>query len=88
MNRRDKQGFMKWAKEETHESEHREKHKQGGWIQGAVKKPGALHKSLGVPQGQKIPIKKIEKATHSSSPKLRQRANLAMTFKKMNRRSQ
>ena len=51
------------------------------WIAGAIKKPGALHKSLGVPQGEKIPAKKLEKATKSDNPKLAKRANLAMTLK-------
>lgn len=51
------------------------------WIQGAIKHPGALHKSLGVPQGQKIPAAKIEKASHSSNPTLAKRANLAKTLK-------
>ena len=32
------------------------------WIQGAIKKPGALHKELGVPKGKKIPEKKLEAA--------------------------
>ena len=32
------------------------------WIQKAIKKPGALHKELGVPEGKKIPKKKLEKA--------------------------
>ena len=32
------------------------------WIQGAIKKPGALHKELGVPEGKKIPAKKLEAA--------------------------
>ena len=36
--------------------------KSGGWIAGAIKKPGALHRELGVPQGQKIPAKKLAKA--------------------------
>ena len=56
------------------------------WIQKAVgKHPGALHKSLGVPQGQKIPEKKIEKAEKSSNPTLRKRAILAETLKNMHR---
>ena len=53
------------------------------WIQGAIKHPGALHKSLGVPQGQKIPISKIRKAANSSDPTLRKRAQLALTLEKM-----
>lgn len=50
------------------------------WIAGAIKKPGALHKALGVPQGQKIPAKKLAKAAHSDSAKMRQRAALARTL--------
>jgi hypothetical protein len=55
----------------------------GKWIQGAIKHPGALHKSLHVPAGEKIPAKKLEKAAHSSNPKLAKRANLAKTLKRM-----
>jgi hypothetical protein len=51
------------------------------WIKGAIKHPGALHSSLGVPQGQKIPASKLAKATHSSNPTTRRRANLAKTLK-------
>ncbi len=51
------------------------------WIAGAIKHPGALHKSLGVPQGEKIPEKKIEKAAHSDNPTLAKRARLAETLK-------
>lgn len=32
------------------------------FIAGAIKRPGALHRALGVPQGQKIPAKKMSKA--------------------------
>lgn len=55
----------------------------GKWIQGAIKHPGALHKQLGVPQGEKIPAKKLAAASHSDNPTLRKRANLAKTLKKM-----
>ena len=47
------------------------------WIQGAIKKPGALHKELGVPPGQKIPAKKLAKAEKSKNPKERKRAEFA-----------
>ena len=50
------------------------------WIKGAIKHPGALHRELGVPEGQKIPKSKIAAATHSSNPTLRKRANLAKTL--------
>jgi hypothetical protein len=65
----------------------REDRKHGGpvgkkdWISGAIKKPGALHKSLGVPMGEKIPAKKLDKAAHSDNPTLAKRANLAKTLK-------
>jgi hypothetical protein len=52
------------------------------WIQGAIKKPGALHKQMGVPQGQKIPAAKLAKAAKGGG-KLGQRARLAQTLKKM-----
>ena len=52
------------------------------WIQKAIKKPGALHKSLGVPEGKKIPAGKLAKAAKASG-KLGQRARLAQTLKKM-----
>lgn len=51
------------------------------WIAGAIKKPGALHRSLHVPQGKKIPATMIAKAAHSSNPTLRKRAILAKTLK-------
>ena len=52
------------------------------WIAGAIKKPGALHKQLGVPQGQTIPASKL-KAAAAKGGKLGQRARLAQTLKKM-----
>lgn len=51
------------------------------WIKGAIKHPGKLHRELGVPQGKKIPAKKLEKAEHSKSPTIRKEANLAKTLK-------
>jgi len=36
--------------------------KKGSWIQGAIKKPGALRKSLGVKEGEKIPKAKLAAA--------------------------
>jgi hypothetical protein len=55
------------------------------WIQGAIKHPGALHKQLGVPEGEKIPAKKLAKAAHSENPTLAKRARLAQTLKKLNK---
>ena len=59
--------------------------KAGKWIQGAIEHKGALHKSLHVPMGEKIPAKKLAKAEHSSNPKLAKRAHLAETLKHMHR---
>jgi hypothetical protein len=56
------------------------------WIQKAIKKPGALHKELGVKEGKKIPEKKLEKATHSKNPTERKRAVLAKTLKGLNKK--
>ena len=50
------------------------------WIAGAIKHPGALHKELGVPQGQKIPAGKIAKAAKAGGT-LGRRARLAQTLK-------
>ena len=50
------------------------------WIQGAIKKPGALHKQLGVPAGEKIPAEKLATAAKKGG-KLGQRARLAQTLK-------
>ena len=52
------------------------------WIQKAIKKPGALHKQLKVPAGQKIPAKKLASAAKQPG-KLGQRARLAQTLGKM-----
>lgn len=51
------------------------------WIAGATKNKGALHRNLGVPEGQKIPAKKLQAATHSEDPTIVKEANLAKTLK-------
>ena len=53
---------------------------KGGWINKAIKKPGALHEQLGVPKGQKIPAAKLNAAAKAPG-KLGQRARLAKTMK-------
>ena len=59
-------------------------HEEGKkWIQGAIKHPGALRKSLKVKPGENIPESKLKKAEHSKNPKTRKRAVLAETLKKM-----
>jgi hypothetical protein len=49
------------------------------WIAGAIKKPGALRKSLGVKKGKKIPAKKLNAAAKKGG-KIGQRARLAKTL--------
>lgn len=51
------------------------------WIQKTDMEKGALHKALGVPVDKKIPSKKLDKALHSKSMKLRKEGNLAKTLK-------
>jgi len=52
------------------------------WIQKAIKKPGALHQQLGVPEGEKIPQSTLKRAAKAPG-KLGRRARLAETLKKM-----
>jgi hypothetical protein len=56
-------------------SEHKKK-----WIQEAIKHPGALHKELGVPKGEKIPAKKLAKAAKAPGVEGK-RARLAETLR-------
>ena len=55
---------------------------KGGWIQDAIKKPGALRESLGVKGDTPIPAKKLAAAAKAPG-KMGQRARLAQTLKKM-----
>ena len=50
------------------------------WIAGAVKHPGALHRQLGVKQGNKIPAGKLAVAAKKGG-KVGRRARLAQTLK-------
>jgi hypothetical protein len=52
------------------------------WIQSAIKKPGALRKTLGVKEGEKIPLSRLKSAAKKPG-KTGQRARLAMTLRKM-----
>lgn len=52
------------------------------WIQNAIKKPGALHKQLGVAKGKKIPKGKLSAAAKKGG-KLGKRARLAQTLAKL-----
>jgi hypothetical protein len=52
------------------------------WIQRAIKNPGALHRALGIPMGEKIPTSTLEKAAKAGG-KLGRRARLALTLRKL-----
>jgi len=52
------------------------------WIGGMQLKKGALHKQMGVPQGQKIPVSKLKVAAAKGGT-LGKRASLALTFRGM-----
>lgn len=52
------------------------------FIKGAIKKPGQLHRDLGVKQGQKIPKAAIAKAA-AKGGKVGQRARFAQTLAKL-----
>lgn len=55
------------------------------WIQKAIPEShkGKLHRELGVPEGKKIPAKKLEKASHSKNLTISRQANLAKTLAKL-----
>ena len=55
------------------------------FIQKAIKKPGALRKCLGIKKGEKIPANKL-KAAAKKKGKMGQRARLAITLKKLNKK--
>ena len=50
------------------------------WIAGAIKHPGALHRALGVPKGQKIPATKLASAAKKGG-KVGAEARLAKTLR-------
>lgn len=52
------------------------------WIAGAIKKPGALRKELGVKEGKTIPAKKLAAAAKKPG-KIGQRARFAEVLKGM-----
>jgi hypothetical protein len=52
------------------------------FIKNAIKKPGELHRDLGVPQGKKIPPGKIAAAAKKPG-KVGQRARFAQTLSKI-----
>jgi len=60
--------------------------KKKKWIKGAIKKPGALRKTLGTKKGRPIPVAKLRRAAKQKG-KTGQRARLALTLRQINRKS-
>ncbi len=56
--------------------------KPSKWIAKAIKSPGALHRQLGIAQGDKIPSSKLAVAAKKGGT-LGRRARLAQTLKRM-----
>lgn len=54
------------------------------FIKKAIKRPGALHKALGVPKGQKIPASKLNAAAKKKG-RVGKEARFAKTLKKLNK---
>ena len=55
------------------------------FIKKAIKKPGQLHRDLGVPQGKKIPAAKIAAAAKKGG-KVGERARFAETLGKLRKK--
>ena len=53
------------------------------WIAGAIKHPGALRKTAGVKEGEKIPARRLEELARSGDEKTAKRARLAQTLGKL-----
>ena len=54
------------------------------FIKGAIKRPGQLHRDLGVPEGKKIPAARLSSAAKRPG-KVGQRARFAQTLKGLNK---
>jgi hypothetical protein len=57
------------------------------WIQHALRfhKKGALHRQLGIPVGEKIPVSLLREAAEAPG-KMGHRARLALTLRKISRK--
>ena len=75
-----------WTPRIKRESDEEVLRNTGGWIQDAIKKPGALRKSLGVKKGQTIPKKKLQAAVKKGGT-TGKRARLAVTLGKMRKKT-
>ena len=67
------------------EEEGRQVMAKKNWIADATKNKGGLHRSLGVPEGEKIPKSKIDAAAKKGG-KVGKQARLAKTLGKMGKK--
>lgn len=59
--------------------------KSGNWIAEATKNKGGLHRSLGIPEGKRIPVSVIESVA-SEPGKVGKQARLALTLAKLRKK--
>lgn len=52
------------------------------FIAPAIKHPGALHRQLGIPEGQRIPLRTLERAARAPG-KLGERARFALNLRRL-----
>jgi len=81
----DDEGYSDSSEDERYLQEAKKKAGKKKWIQKAVQKPGALHKQLGIPADKTIPMSTL-KAAAKKAGKLGQRARLALTLRKVNKK--
>jgi len=55
------------------------------FIQDAIKHPGALRKTLGIKEGQTIPVEKLKELSKGNDLTAK-RARLALTLRKLNKK--
>ncbi len=60
----------------------RRRHGRGRWIQGAIRHKGALHRQLGIPAGETIPLDMLRRAARAPGI-LGKRARLALNLRGM-----
>ncbi len=74
----------------------RENPESDHWIAGTIKRPGALHRTLSVPQGRDIPVTLIREAKshperfvkgHAAQTRLERQANEALEFKSFRKKN-
>lgn len=63
----------------------RRRRRKKKWIQATHLRKGALHRQLGIPAGEKIPVSLLHEVEHEPG-KLGQRARLALTLRRIGQR--